>query len=127
MKAQKHRWSRVTARVTASVTWGVAVIGLSILTVGSLQSAPRTDTATRSIGEERFSETATSPKATLSPSDWAGIREAHDRYRHQVVSVPGQDAVWQARNPGQQWVTRFDTRGFLVEPADGGVDPGASN
>ena len=27
---------------------------------------------------------------------------------------------WQARNPGQQWTTQFDRRGFLASPKDGG-------
>ena len=111
MRQQKPLRSRVI--------WGVAVVGLTVLTVGSLQSAPRTGAASPSVDAWQVPEVVTSPTADLSPSEWSGIRQAYDRHRHQVVPVAGQHDVWQARNPAQQWVTRFDARGFLVEPSDG--------
>lgn len=33
--------------------------------------------------------------------------------------VEGQPGQWQARNPGQQWTTRFDGRGFTTQPREG--------
>ena len=30
--------------------------------------------------------------------------------------IEGEGGAWQARNPGQQWTTRFDGRGFLTTP-----------
>lgn len=56
----------------------------------------------------------------IGASDWASIRAAYERHRHQVVRVAAHRHLWRARNPGQQWQTRFDERGFLVEPDGGG-------
>ena len=58
----------------------------------------------------------------LSDSDWQGIRGAYERHRHAVVA--NEDGTRQARNPGQQWVTRFDGRGFTVKPDGGGWEWG---
>lgn len=44
----------------------------------------------------------------LNKPDWASIRAAYEAGRHAFQPVPGQDGVWQARNPGQQWTTKFD-------------------
>ncbi len=56
----------------------------------------------------------------LQASDWAGIRQAYERHRHQAVPVAGEPQRWRARNPGQQWQTRFDARGFQLAPEGGG-------
>jgi hypothetical protein len=58
----------------------------------------------------------TSPDQTpegLEKSDWASIHAAHEGWKHQFNPVEG---GWQARNPGQQWNTRFDGRGFMTTP-----------
>ena len=53
----------------------------------------------------------------LEKSDWASIRAAHESWQHAVQPLgdagdaPGR---WQARNPGQQWTTEFDGRGFTT-------------
>jgi hypothetical protein len=68
-------------------------------------------------------QTLTSPDQVpdgLAKSDWASIRAAYEAGRHAFQPVAGQDGVWQARNPGQQWLTKFDRRGFVAEPQDGG-------
>ncbi len=49
----------------------------------------------------------------LAKSDWASIREAYEAGRH--AFKPTADG-WQARNPGQQWLTTFDRRGFVAQP-----------
>ncbi|HKQ49087.1 MAG TPA: thrombospondin type 3 repeat-containing protein [Phycisphaerae bacterium] len=49
----------------------------------------------------------------ISPSDWSSIRATYDGNRHAAFAVEG---GFQARNPGQQWRTRFDGRGFLTTP-----------
>ncbi len=59
----------------------------------------------------------------LAASDWAGIREAYEAGRHVAVAC---DGGYQARNPGQQWRTRFDGKGFLVTPDDGVRHGGSS-
>jgi hypothetical protein len=53
----------------------------------------------------------------LAKSDWHSIRAAYEAGRHAFHAV---DGGWQARNPGQQWTTKFDGRGFLATPRDGG-------
>lgn len=58
----------------------------------------------------------------LAPSDWAGIRAAYEAARHEIRPVEGERGAWQAVNPGQQWKTRFDGRGFLTVP-NGGASP----
>ena len=50
-------------------------------------------------------------------ADWSSIRAAYEAGRHAFQPIEG---GWQARNPGQQWTTKFDGRGFLTEPRDGG-------
>ncbi|MGQ0551692.1 MAG: FG-GAP repeat protein [Planctomycetota bacterium] len=53
----------------------------------------------------------------LSADDWSSIRQAHDAVRHAATPLSGGFA---ARNPGQQWTTHFDGRGFTVQPDAGG-------
>ncbi|MCX6875207.1 MAG: choice-of-anchor D domain-containing protein [Verrucomicrobia bacterium] len=53
----------------------------------------------------------------LSAPDWSSIRQQYEQQRHAAVPV---DGGHQARNPGQQWLTRFDGRGFITRPAAGG-------
>ncbi|WP_206212380.1 FG-GAP repeat protein, partial [Wenzhouxiangella sp. XN79A] len=53
----------------------------------------------------------------LSASDWQGIRAAYEAGRHAMVEDrPGR---LRARNPGQQWHSRFEGEGFVVEPDHG--------
>ncbi len=49
----------------------------------------------------------------LSAADWSSIRAAYEANRHAVFPV---DGGYQARNPGQQWLTHFDGRGFETTP-----------
>jgi hypothetical protein len=53
----------------------------------------------------------------LAQSDWTSIRAAYEAGRHAFQPIEG---GWQARNPGQQWITKFDERGFVAKPKDGG-------
>jgi len=50
----------------------------------------------------------------LEKSDWTSIRAAHQSWQHSVQPVPDAPGRWQARNPGQQWTTEFDGRGFTT-------------
>jgi len=52
----------------------------------------------------------------LSASDCSSIRAAYEANRHAAFAV---EDGYVARNPGQQWRTRFDGRGFVTTP-DGG-------
>ncbi len=60
----------------------------------------------------------------LTPSDWSSIRAAYEAHRHAVVADEKTPGHFVARNPGQQWLTRFDGRGFVTIP-DSGTDAGA--
>lgn len=53
----------------------------------------------------------------LSASDWQGIHAAYESGRHRFQPVAD---GWLARNPGQQWTTHFDRKGFTAEPQDAG-------
>jgi FG-GAP repeat protein len=57
----------------------------------------------------------------LSATDWSSIRAVYDANRHAAFVV---DGGIQARNPGQQWRTRFDGRGFTAAPDVGGWEWG---
>ena len=50
----------------------------------------------------------------LAKSDWHSIRAAYEAGLHAFHAVEGR---WQARNPGQQWTTKFDGRGFIAQPS----------
>jgi len=52
----------------------------------------------------------------LSASDWSSIRAAYDAGRHAAHPV---DGGYGARNPGQNWATFFDGRGFSTTPDAG--------
>ena len=52
----------------------------------------------------------------LAGTDWQSIRAAHSAWLHGFTPAEG---GWQARNPGQQWTTTFDGRGFLATPKSG--------
>lgn len=53
----------------------------------------------------------------LASSDWSSIRAAYESNRHKAFAAEG---GFVARNPGQQWQTRFDGRGFITSPDSGG-------
>ena len=53
----------------------------------------------------------------LAKSDWSSIRAAYEAGRHAFQPTAN---GWQARNPGQQWTTTFDRRGFVAAPKAGG-------
>lgn len=52
----------------------------------------------------------------LAKSDWSSIRAAYEAGRHAFQPVEG---GWKARNPGQEWTTTFDHRGFVAVPKNG--------
>src|SRR5262245_58441102 len=53
----------------------------------------------------------------LAASDWASIRDAYEAGRHAAHEI---ENGYRARNPGQQWSTHFDGRGFTTAPDAGG-------
>ena len=59
----------------------------------------------------------------LSASDWGSIRSEYERNRHAAYRVGNE---YHARNAGQQWLTRFDGRGFVLEPNASGWQWGLS-
>jgi hypothetical protein len=71
------------------------------------QAAPKADAAKTS--------TQSTPEG-LTDSQWTSIRAAYEAGRHEVTKV---DGTYQARNPGQGWLTRFEDGGFAVKPDSG--------
>lgn len=57
------------------------------------------------------------PTNAIAAGDWASIQEAYQAGRHAIQKG---DAGNTAFNPGQQWTTHFDGRGFSTQPASGG-------
>jgi hypothetical protein len=82
-----------TRRLTA---WSLTFLGLALL-LSTLGAAP-------------------APRG-VSPADWKSIREVYEANRHAAFAVEGGH---EARNPGQQWKTRFDGCGFTTQPDQGG-------
>ena len=66
---------------------------------------------------DRAAEAEDSVPDGLSPGEWAGIQAAHEADRYAATRAT---RGFQARNPGQRWVTHFDGRGFRTEPDAGG-------
>ncbi|MCP9874381.1 GC-type dockerin domain-anchored protein [Synechococcus sp. Cruz CV-v-12] len=62
---------------------------------------------------------ASVPKG-LAPSDWSSIRAAYEAGRHKAYADEATPGHFVTRNPGQQWRTRYDGRGFLTTPNAGG-------
>ena len=54
----------------------------------------------------------------LSSADWQSIRAAYEANRHAVQQPAQQPDFWQARNPGQQWVSIFNGRGVAISPTN---------
>jgi FG-GAP repeat len=52
----------------------------------------------------------------LSAADWASIRAAYEAGKHAFYPTEG---GFQARTPGQAWMSRFDTHGFTITPDQG--------
>jgi hypothetical protein len=52
----------------------------------------------------------------LSADDWTNIRAAYEAGRHAACATEG---GYRAHNPGQQWTTHFDGRGFTTSPDSG--------
>jgi hypothetical protein len=53
----------------------------------------------------------------MAASDWSSILTAYEAGRH---AIEESEDGHRARNPGQEWVTRFDRRGFTTTPDAGG-------
>ena len=106
--------SRATAKITMK-SYAIASAIAILVAATSLSGAPTP------VPSGRASSAPLDPTHTpegLSDSDWSGIRGAYERNRHAIVANP--DGTYQARNPGQRWMTRFDARGFTVTPDAGG-------
>lgn len=57
------------------------------------------------------------PPSGVADSDWSSIRAAHEAWRHGFQKTA---TGYEAMNPGQQWRTQFDGRGFTAQPKEGG-------
>ena len=55
----------------------------------------------------------------LSSSDWHSIRAAYEANRHAVQKSVQRSGSFQARNPGQQWLSTFNADGMEISPDHG--------
>ncbi len=85
----------------------------SVLALSASQAAP----PGQAVQFEQLSSPDQVPDG-LSKSDWQSIRAAYEAGRHEFKPVAGKDGQWQARNPGQQWLTTVDQQGFTARPQD---------
>ncbi|MDH4451909.1 MAG: FG-GAP repeat protein, partial [Verrucomicrobiota bacterium] len=92
--------------------------GLTLLSVALvlLLALPQESTAALPGKSEQLTSPDQVPQG-LAKSDWSSIRAAYEAGRHAFQPTA---SGWQARNPGQQWTTQFDQRGFLAQPKAGG-------
>ena len=92
------------------------LFGLLWLLVMPTAVAAQNATDLRAAGKNQHLRPPESVPDGLTASDWHSIRAAYEAGRHAFQSIGD---GWQARNPGQQWLTRFDRRGFEVQPQGG--------
>jgi hypothetical protein len=95
--------------------WIAAIGSWALCPAVSVAAQPPASPAEVVPAERQQVEAGAVPEG-LGKSDWASIREAYEAGQH--AFRPG-DEGWVAHNPGQQWTTRFDGRGFVVEPRHG--------
>ena len=93
-----------------------ALIGLLLCLAGPLPGEARAAVPEGLAAGDSPSSAEVVPEG-LSTGDWAGIRGAYEAGRHAVRPVGSEH---RAENPGQRWLTRFDGRGFSVQPDAGG-------
>ena len=97
---------------------------LAVLLPALLRAAPLSALAPVPAVAPARPQQITSPDPVpegLAKSDWSSIRAAYEAGRHAFQPT---ESGWQARNPGQQWLTTFDKRGFVARPQDGGWEWG---
>jgi hypothetical protein len=117
------QWSRL------SISIGLAFLLAVLAILGSRQSSSSITSISPSqpvLGAEAALPSITSAVSRLeadkvppglTASDWSGIKGEYERHRHAAFPVEGGH---QARNYAQQWLTRFDGRGFEIKPEGGG-------
>jgi VCBS repeat-containing protein len=88
---------------------------LTLLALPAAHAAPR-ETSLASGKPQQLASPDHVPEG-LAKSDWTSIRSAYEAGRHAFQPTA---TGWQARNPGQQWTTTFDRRGFVAAPKAGG-------
>ena len=133
VKFFRHPGGWVLLRILAILAFGCAM-NLTGIAAGGGETQGLTVTATSSNPGLTPNPTVTSKSAQpagktqqltspdqvpegLAKSDWSSIRAAYEAARHAFQPTP---TGWQARNPGQQWTTNFDRRGFVATPKTGG-------
>lgn len=90
----------ILAAVLSTAQVAVARGGGAALTDAGYVAAPMEDPVPEGVAAE----------------DWTGIQAAYEASRY--AAYPVEDG-YQARNPGQQWRTHFDGRGFSIKPDSG--------
>jgi hypothetical protein len=104
-KAESAYADTAWARLRVLGCWALALLGL--FRPGDMAAARE---------QTRGGSPAADPVPPgLTAADWASLRGEYERKVHAVWAAPD-GARLQARNPGQQWRTTFDGRGFTTDP-----------
>jgi hypothetical protein len=74
------------------------------------------DSSAAELGSVQRLTSADAVPEGLTKADWASIRAVHEAQQQALVAA---GSGYQARNFGQQWLTKFDGRGFVTHPNDG--------
>jgi FG-GAP repeat len=91
----------------ASVALGQSVTPAA--SVGAAHDSPQ-------LADSAAPSSSSTIPTELAAGDWAGIHAAYEAVRHAACATEG---GFRARNPGQQWTTHFDGRGFTTTPDAG--------
>jgi len=106
----------ITPRRSAHPLFVLLLLALVVSGFTTDRSAARIERGAGALGRPQRLASPDAVPEGLSATDWSSIRQQYEQHRHQAVAV---DGGHQARNPGQQWLTRFDGRGFLTRPDTG--------
>jgi len=98
----------------------ICQILLSALTLTFFTAVPSSQAAAPVPGKSQKLASLDETPEGLAKSDWQSIRAAYEAGRHAFQPTEGKEGQWLARNPGQQWLTSFDQRGFEATPQGGG-------
>ena len=119
-----YRGARTTRRVDLRLFPHRGFFPMRVPTCRSGESCARCPALSRAARAKSrwprpLSPTAAANRCSRRPErdDWSSIRAAYEAGRHRAFAV---DGGHRARNPGQQWTTRFDGRGFTTTPDAGG-------
>ena len=112
IKLDAARSGLICLMVLLSAWSGVCSGGMAKATAAIAVSVPSATAAATMDGEVAL-------PAEVSRSEWQSIRASYDANRHAVQQSVQQTGSFQARNPGQQWLSTFNEDGVAISPDHG--------